>query len=60
MSRAQAALHFGGGGQFSWTFIRWRYRAYSSVEQLFRKRSDVFVSQHFRKWELISLNQARN
>jgi len=24
---AQAALHF-GGGQLSWSFIRWRHRAY--------------------------------
>ena len=33
-------LHF-GGKQFSWTFIRWRYRAYSTVAQLFRKRSQA-------------------
>jgi len=25
-------------GQFSWNFIRWRHRAYSTVVQLFRKR----------------------
>jgi len=31
-----APLHFGGGGgQFSWNFIRRRHRAYSTVEQLF-------------------------
>jgi len=34
---AQPALHF-GGGQFTWNFIRWRHRAYSTVVQIFRKR----------------------
>jgi len=29
------------GGQFSRTFIRWLHRAYSSVGQLFRKRSQT-------------------
>jgi len=43
------------GGQFSWNFIRWRNRAYSTVVQLFRKRSQVkFSWQHFWKWELFS------
>jgi len=38
------------GEQFSWTFIRWRHRAYSTVVQLFRKWSNIiFYSQHFRK-----------
>jgi len=37
---AQPALYF-GGGQFSRTFIRWHYRAYSTVVQLFRKRSQI-------------------
>jgi len=36
---AQPALHFGGA--YSWTFIRWRHRAYSSVVQLFRRRSQI-------------------
>ena len=31
------------GGQFSWNFIRWRHRAYSTVVQLFRKRSHIIV-----------------
>jgi len=31
---AQPALHF-GVGQFSWNFIRWRHRTYSSVLQFF-------------------------
>jgi len=49
------------GGQFLWTFIRWRHRVYSTVIQLFRKRSQIkFSSQHFRKWELFIFNQARN
>jgi len=39
---AQPALHF-GGGQFSWNFIRWRHRAYSTVEQLFRKWSHIII-----------------
>jgi len=57
-SGAQPALHF-GGGQFSWNFIRWRHRAYSTVAELFRKPSQIqFSSQHFRKWELFSFNQA--
>ena len=43
---AQPALHFVGGGQFSWNFIRWRHSAYSTVVQLFRKRSQ-FTSQLF-------------
>jgi len=34
-------LFISGGGQFSWTFIRWRHRACSSVVQLFRKRSQI-------------------
>jgi len=52
---AQPALHFGRGGQFSWTFIWWRHRAYSTVVQLFRKWSKIkFSSQHFRKRELSS------
>jgi len=29
------------GGQFSSTFIRWRHRAYSTMVQLFRKRSQI-------------------
>jgi len=54
---AQPALNF-GGGQLSWNFIRWRYRAYSTVVELFRKRSQKnFSLQHFRKWELFSFNQ---
>jgi len=32
---------FISGGQFSWTFIRWRHRAYSTVVQLFRKQSQI-------------------
>jgi len=33
-------LFISGGGQlFSWNFIRWRHRAYSTVVQLFRKQS---------------------
>jgi len=28
-------------GQFSWTFIRWRHRAYSTVVQVFGKRSQI-------------------
>jgi len=32
---------FISGGQFSWTFIRWRHRAYSTVIQLFRKWSQI-------------------
>ena len=31
------------GGQFSWIFIRWRHRAYSTVVQLFRKRSHIII-----------------
>jgi len=38
----QRALHF-GGGQFSWNVIRWRHRAYSTVVQLFRKRSHIII-----------------
>jgi len=46
------------GWQFSWNFIRWRHRAYSTVVQLFRKRTQIkFSPQHFRKWELFSFNQ---
>jgi len=46
------------GGQFSWNFIRWRHRAYSTVVQLVHKWSQIkFPSQHFRKWELVSYNQ---
>ena len=40
---AQLALHF-GGGEFSWNFIRWRHHAYSTVVQLFRKRSQIKLS----------------
>jgi len=32
---------FISGGQFSWTSIRWRHRVYSTVVQLFRKRSQI-------------------
>jgi len=32
-------LFVSGGGQFSWNFIRWSHRAYSTVMQIFRKRS---------------------
>jgi len=32
---------FISGGQFSWNFIRWRHEAYSTVVQLFRKRSQI-------------------
>jgi len=50
-------LHF-GGWQFSWNFIRWRHRSYSTVLQLFRKPLQTkFSSQHFRKWEFFSFNQ---
>jgi len=46
---------FISGGQFWWNFIRWRHRVYSTVVQLFRKRSQIkFSSQHFLKWELFS------
>jgi len=31
------------GGQFSWNFIRWRHCAYSTVVQLFRKRSHIKI-----------------
>ena len=31
------------GGQFSWNFIWWRHRAYSTVVQLFRKRSHIII-----------------
>jgi len=31
------------GGQFSWNSIRWRHRAYSTVVQLFRKRSHIIT-----------------
>jgi len=31
------------GGQFSWNFIRWRHRDYSTVVQLFRKRSHIII-----------------
>ena len=52
---------FISGGQFSWTFIRWRHRVYWTVIQLFRKRSQIkFSSQHFRKWELFSFIQVSN
>jgi len=35
--------------------IRWSNRAYSTVVQLFRKRSQIKSSSHnFRKWELLS------
>ena len=30
---------FISGGQFSWNFVPWRHHAYSTVVQLFRKRS---------------------
>jgi len=51
-------LFISGGRQFSWNFTRWRYHAYSTVVQLFRKRSHIsFSSQHFRKWEFFSFNQ---
>jgi len=54
---AQPALHF-GGGQFSWNFIRWRHRAYSTMVQIFRKRSQIKLSsQHLRRGELFSFNQ---
>jgi len=50
---AQPALHFGGWGNFHEISFRWRHHAYSTVVQLFRKRSQIkFSSQHFRKWEL--------
>ena len=39
---AQPALHF-GGGKFSRNVIRWRHRAYSTVVQLFRKRSHIII-----------------
>jgi len=43
---AQPALHF-GRGQFSWNFIWWRHRAYSTVVQLFRKRSHIIIMYFF-------------
>ena len=47
------------GGQFSWISFRWRHDVYSTVIQIFRKRSQLkFSSQHFWKWELFSFNQA--
>jgi len=36
-------LFISGGGQFSWNFIRWRHRAYSTVVQIFRKRSHIII-----------------
>jgi len=55
---AQSALHFGGGEIYFINFIWWRHRAYSTVVQRFRKRSQIkFSSQHFRKWELFSFTQ---
>ena len=33
----------GGGGNFSWSLIPWRHRAYSTVAQLFRKRSHIII-----------------
>ena len=36
-------LFLSGGGQFSWNFIQWRHRAYSTVVQLFRKRSHIII-----------------
>jgi len=55
--RNQIFISGGVGGEFLWNFIRRRHRAYSTVVQLFRKRSQIkFFSQHFRKWELFSFN----
>jgi len=31
------------GEQFSWNFIRWRHRAYSTMVQIFRKRSHIII-----------------
>jgi len=50
LSGSQPALHF-GGGQFSWTFIQWRHRAYSTVVQLFRKRSQICSFRNISKNE---------
>jgi len=36
-------LFISGGEQFSWNFIRRRHRAYSTVVQLFRKRSHIIM-----------------
>jgi len=33
-SRGATSSSFRGGGHFSWTFIRWRHRAYSTMVQL--------------------------
>ena len=57
-SKGRNQLFISGVRQFSWNFIRWRHRAYATVIQLFRKRSQIkFSSQHFRKRELFSFNQ---
>ena len=39
--RGATSSSFPWGGKFSWTFIRWRHRSYSTVVQLFRKRSQI-------------------
>jgi len=41
LDKGRKQLFISGGGQFSWTFIRWRHRAYSTVIQLLRKRSQI-------------------
>ena len=50
----QPALHF-GGGQFSWNFIRWRQRAYSTMVQLFPKRSHIIIMYFARRHEVHSV-----
>ena len=58
MKQGRNPLFISEGGEFSWTFIRWRHRAHSTVIQLLRERSQIkFFSQHFRKWELFTFDQ---
>ena len=35
------------GAEFSWNFIRWRHRFYSTVVQRFHKRSHILIIMYF-------------
>ena len=56
---AQPALYFGGGAIFMNFHSMTLSCLFNRGTTFSQTVTDTFFSQHFRKWELISLNQAR-
>jgi len=56
----QPALHFRGGAIFMNFHSMTSSCLFNRGTTFSQTVTDIFFSQHFRKWELISSNQARN